>query len=273
MVPSWISTACQVKVICSSRENCLLNSCNVVAQSAHHSLWQLTWQWHFSLHTDFLSSSRVREENISHPCAQRTLHLFCVVSHSCMVAVPCLYPHNPFRMLRCPWRVMITYKIFVGEVCKNMKPLWGVFESTHTCFFHVFSSVPQHTHQTHTTTTTTHTTRHNTQQHAKTSRERDRERRQTERQRKRDKRRRDKTRRQEKMKEERQDKTRQEKRREKREDERQGKRRERREIKDKRREDKRQEKREDKKRKEARQEKREDKKREEARQEKREDER
>ena len=40
------------------------------------------------LHTDVLSSSRIREENNSHPCAQRTLHPFCVVSHSCMVAEP-----------------------------------------------------------------------------------------------------------------------------------------------------------------------------------------
>ena len=37
---------------------------------------------------DVMSSSRIREENNSHPCAQRTLHPFCVVSHSCMVAEP-----------------------------------------------------------------------------------------------------------------------------------------------------------------------------------------
>ena len=29
-----------------------------------------------------------QRENNSHPCAQRTLHPFCVVSHSCMVAEP-----------------------------------------------------------------------------------------------------------------------------------------------------------------------------------------
>ena len=40
----------------------------------------------------FLSSHRRLElksdprENNSHPCAQRTLHTFCVVSHACMVA-------------------------------------------------------------------------------------------------------------------------------------------------------------------------------------------
>ena len=42
----------------------------------------------------FLSSHRRLElksdprENNSHPCAQRTLHLFCVVFHACMVAEP-----------------------------------------------------------------------------------------------------------------------------------------------------------------------------------------
>ena len=42
----------------------------------------------------FLSSHRRLEvksdprENNSHPCAQRTLHPCCVVSHSCMVAEP-----------------------------------------------------------------------------------------------------------------------------------------------------------------------------------------
>ena len=56
-------------------KDCLLNPCNPVAQGSHHSL------------TDVLSSSRIEEKTILIR-AQRTLHPFCLVSHSCMVALP-----------------------------------------------------------------------------------------------------------------------------------------------------------------------------------------
>ena len=63
---------------------CLLNTRYVVAQ----------WSY-FSSHTDVLGPSRIKDgpksdqrENKSHPCAQRTLHPFCVVFHTCMVAEP-----------------------------------------------------------------------------------------------------------------------------------------------------------------------------------------
>ena len=42
---------------------------------------------HFSAHKRLgLESKSDRMENNSHPCAQRTLHPFCVVFHACMVA-------------------------------------------------------------------------------------------------------------------------------------------------------------------------------------------
>ena len=68
-------------------EACLLNLCNVVAQLwSHHSLVQYDMTvTYFSAHRRLeLKSDRM--ENNSHPCAQRTLHPFCVVSHSCMEA-------------------------------------------------------------------------------------------------------------------------------------------------------------------------------------------
>ena len=69
-------------------KNCLLNSCNDVAQlvTSQPCTVDMTLT-SFSSHRRLeLKSDRI--ENNSHPCAQRTLHPFCVVSHSCMVAEP-----------------------------------------------------------------------------------------------------------------------------------------------------------------------------------------
>ena len=51
-------------------------------------------------------------ENNSHPCAQRTWHPFCVVSHSCMVAEPVLLELG-YRSL--PGIVVLGYRVAMAS--------------------------------------------------------------------------------------------------------------------------------------------------------------
>ena len=58
--------------------------CTVVTSQADAVDMTVTY---FSAHRR-LGPKSDRTENNSHPCAQRTLHPFCVVFHACMVAEP-----------------------------------------------------------------------------------------------------------------------------------------------------------------------------------------
>ena len=87
-------------------EACLLNLCYVVAQKVTSQPDTV------DMTVTFLSSHRLLElksdprENNSHPCAQRTLHLFCVVSHSCKIGSPMSFA------LTIPWNLAKPVKIF-----------------------------------------------------------------------------------------------------------------------------------------------------------------
>ena len=66
-------------------EACLLNLCYVVAQLVTSHLVAVDMTRTCFSGTDVLGPSRIREKNNSHPCAQRTFHPFCVVSHCCSI--------------------------------------------------------------------------------------------------------------------------------------------------------------------------------------------
>ena len=69
---------------------------------------------YFSAHRRLELKSDPRENN-SHPCAQRTLHPFCVVSHSCMVAEP-VFLEWGYRFI--PNIVVLGYRVAMASTQK-----------------------------------------------------------------------------------------------------------------------------------------------------------
>ena len=71
----------------SMYEECLLNPCNVVAQLVSSQPVTVDLTLTCFSYTDVLGPSRISRKQLAHS-ALRTLHPFCVVSHSCMVTEP-----------------------------------------------------------------------------------------------------------------------------------------------------------------------------------------
>ena len=111
-------------------EACLLNSCYVVAQ------------FHTSLHTQTSWAKSDQRENNSHPWAQRFLHPFCVVFHTCIFSdsVLCLEKVNENPQSNIAWEDRLKwfksspeYRALDRNDGEPMQFEWNIFPTLELC--------------------------------------------------------------------------------------------------------------------------------------------